>query len=234
MLVKWLGHSAFYIQSIRGSRIVIDPYSNLRVKRNLPKVEADIVLVTHEHSDHNATWLVEGNPVVVRRTGDFIVEREVPMKRTGEILTFRGYPSYHDRYNGKRYGENTIWEFYIDNIHVVHLGDLGHLLRETELHYIKSADLLFVPVGGGGYTLDPREATVVADQLKALMIVPMHYRTEWASWVKEGIDEFLKLIDEYEQVEGNTLRIFDLPSITKYYVFKPEDIEDTIEYIEPE
>lgn len=234
MLIKWLGHSAFYLQSSKGSRVVIDPYSNLRVKRDLPKVEADVVLVSHEHADHNAVWLVEGDPIVIRRTGDFIVEREIPMKRTGELLTFRGYPSYHDKYNGKRYGDNTIWEFYMDNIHVVHLGDIGHLLRETELHYIKSADLLFVPISGGNYTVDAREATVIVDQLKALMVIPMHYKTEWTQWVKGELNDLLRLLDDHDMVEKNTLRIFDLPPTTKYYVFNEKDIEDVIEYVDVE
>ncbi len=234
MFIKWLGHSAFYIQSTKGSRIVLDPYSHTRVKRDLPTVEADVVIISHEHADHNASWAVEGEPIVVRRTGNFIVEREIPLKHTGEVLTFRGYPTYHDKFDGRRYGENTLWEFYVDGMHVVFAGDLGHFLRETELTYIKSADILFVPIGGGNYTLDPREALVVAEQLKALIVIPMHFKTSFAPWVKEPVDSLLKILTEYEVLEKNLLNVIDLPPVPKYYIFKEDTIEDFIEFITPE
>jgi L-ascorbate metabolism protein UlaG (beta-lactamase superfamily) len=52
--VTWLGHAAFRIDSPNGKRIYVDPWlDNPKCPENEQKPErADIVAVTHGHSDH--------------------------------------------------------------------------------------------------------------------------------------------------------------------------------------
>ena len=66
MNVRYLGHSCFLVSSSKGSSVVIDPYSQ-RIPYELPQVEPDIVLVSHEHHDHNAYYRFENNPMLVKR-----------------------------------------------------------------------------------------------------------------------------------------------------------------------
>src|SRR5438552_532821 len=127
MLVRYLGHSSFYVKSRKGTEIILDPYGS-NVRLNFPALSADLVLISHEHADHNAHWRVNGNPLVLKRTANFPVEHEIPVKRTGETLTFYGLPTFHDRFSGRRRGPNTIFHWYMEGVHFVHLGDLGHLL----------------------------------------------------------------------------------------------------------
>lgn len=54
MKLTWLGHACFLIEE-EAYRIVIDPYEeNIIQGYKLPYLEADEVLVSHEHLDHNA------------------------------------------------------------------------------------------------------------------------------------------------------------------------------------
>ena len=66
MKIKWLGHSAFLITSDNGTRIITDPYeTNDTLKYGRIKETADIVTISHEHTDHNNVAAVKGNPQVV-------------------------------------------------------------------------------------------------------------------------------------------------------------------------
>lgn len=62
--IRYFGQSFFVVTSADGLRIVIDPFSNIGYA--MPTVEADVVLVTHEHGDHNNVGLTRGNPRVFR------------------------------------------------------------------------------------------------------------------------------------------------------------------------
>src|SRR5436305_15184643 len=76
MQVEWYGQSAFRL-SANGTTVVIDPFGDVSgfssrgIEFGYPAiagVKADLVLVTHEHPDHNGTEVVGGDPVVLRST----------------------------------------------------------------------------------------------------------------------------------------------------------------------
>lgn len=175
MVVRYLGHSSFWISSAKGTSVVIDPYGT-HIPYNFPPMDADVVVCSHEHRDHNADHRVGGKPMVVKRTHDFICEQEMTIQRTGETLAFHGIPTFHDNFQGRRRGPNTVWHWYSEGIHFCHLGDLGHLLTEQQVKIIGKVDVLFVPVGGK-ITLNPTEATLVVNQLNPRVVFPMHYLT---------------------------------------------------------
>ena len=74
MNVRYLGHACFLVSSSKGSSVVIDPYSQ-RMPYDLPQVEPDVVLVSHEHHDHNAYYRFENNPMLVKRSHGFPSEK---------------------------------------------------------------------------------------------------------------------------------------------------------------
>ncbi|MCK5654497.1 MAG: MBL fold metallo-hydrolase, partial [Dehalococcoidia bacterium] len=88
MKVKWLGHSAFIITSDEGIKIITDPFEPGTFGVNYGKIEeaADIVVVSHEHPDHNYVKGVPGNPQVIRGAGGHQVKG----------IEFTGIASYHD------------------------------------------------------------------------------------------------------------------------------------------
>ncbi|MCR5661016.1 MAG: MBL fold metallo-hydrolase [bacterium] len=176
MFVRYLGHSSFYIRNAQGVSVLFDPFSNY-IPYKFPSIEADVVVLSHEHRDHNAVQRVEGSPLVVKRTMvQYPTELELNIPRNNEKLTFYGVPSFHDNFNGRRKGPNTIWHFYWEGLHFVHLGDLGQILTDDQINDIGKADILFVPVGGKT-TLGPAEAGLVINQLHPNLVFPMHYLT---------------------------------------------------------
>lgn len=176
MKIKWLGHSSFLVTSERGVRIITDPY---KVQPGLSYAEiaeaADIVLVSHEHGDHNNSGGVKGNPKVLRGPG----VKEV------DGLVFKGVGTYHDDDLGRKRGSNTVFAFNVDGIRVCHLGDLGHVLGDKEAADIGPVDVLFVPIGGF-YTIDSSEATRVVDKLSPRVAIPMHFKTAKVDTAKFG------------------------------------------------
>jgi len=77
MQVEWYGQSTFRLSTGRQT-VFIDPFgdmSEMAASRGLqfeyPPIEgvaADLVLVTHEHLDHNAVEAIGGSPPVLRST----------------------------------------------------------------------------------------------------------------------------------------------------------------------
>jgi L-ascorbate metabolism protein UlaG (beta-lactamase superfamily) len=166
MDIKYLGHSSFLIKG-KKANIVTDPYDSNDIGMKFPKhIAADIVTVTHDHPDHNAISEVEGNPFIVKGQGEYEI------KGVGII----GLSEFHDNEKGTIRGINVIYRIEIDNIVIVHLGDLGHTLPEHDLDILDGVDILMIPVGGN-YTIDPQIARTVIQEIEPSIVIPMHYST---------------------------------------------------------
>jgi len=86
-----------------------------------------------------------------------------------EVL-INGVRTFRDDEKGHQRGHNTCFVYELDGLHVVHLGDLGHILDEEGLGEIGSADVVCVPIGSA---LTAAKAAEVATQVDARLIVPM-------------------------------------------------------------
>lgn len=181
MIVTWLGHSCFLLESSEGLKILLDPFHEDSVGYPLPPVEADIVMISHDHMDHNNVDAAGSNAQVIFGSGEY-----------GSLgLKILGIRSYHDEKMGRLRGENTIFCFGLDGIRVCHLGDLGHKLSREQIREIGHVDLLFIPVGGV-YTIGAKGADEVMGQLHPAFAVPMHYRTGCLAFDLDPVDDFLK------------------------------------------
>lgn len=190
MRVEWYGQSAFRLSAPEAT-VFIDPFGDMSpaaahgLQFEYPPIEGvgcDLVLVTHEHLDHNATEAIDGDPRALRATAGRL---ESPI---GEVLAIA---SEHDDAAGTERGPNTIFSFELDGIRVVHFGDFGQrALRDEQAAAIDSPDLLFLPVGGGP-TIGAEQAALIVEQLEPRWVVPMHYRTPRISFL-EPVDEFIE------------------------------------------
>lgn len=185
MKIKWYGHASFKITTEKGVRIIIDPYQSGifggAIAYGKVTDEADIVLTTHDHEDHNYTNDIRGKFKHLNKAGAY-EEKGVKIQ---------AIPSYHDTSKGKERGENLIFIINVDGLTVGHMGDLGHILEKDTVKQIGKVDILLLPVGGF-YTIDAKEATQTMNDLAPLVTIPMHYRTEKCNLPIAGIEEFTK------------------------------------------
>lgn len=197
MQIQWYGQSAFRLAE-GGQTVVIDPFdpaafTDRGMRWDYPALDgvtADLLLVTHEHRDHNAVQVVGGDPAILRSTAG---THESPI---GGVV---GIASEHDEVAGTQRGPNTLFVFDLGGKRVAHLGDLGQAaLRPEQLAALGTVDVLFVPIGGGP-TIGAQQATEVAAQLGAQVIIPMHYRTARIDFL-EPADDFLARASRVEKV----------------------------------
>lgn len=181
MDIYWLGQSSFKIKG-KTTTVVVDPFDN-KIGLKFPKVEADIVTISHGHFDHNAAGAVGGSPFIVDGPGEYEVKGV-------EIV---GVSSFHDEKEGSERGKNTIYNLKIDKVNITHLGDLGQeSLTTQQVEEIGNVDILLVPVGGY-FTIDAPTAAKIASQLEPKIIIPMHYKIPGLNIEQlEGVDKFLK------------------------------------------
>ncbi|NIT04422.1 hypothetical protein GTO10_06005 [Candidatus Saccharibacteria bacterium] len=166
MKIEYLGHSSFKI-STKDATVVADPFDPDKVGLTFPKVQADVVLSSHDHFDHRYLEGVSGEPFIIDAPGEYEV---------GGIKV-RGFKTFHDDKEGKERGTNTVFLLQVEDVTLLHLGDLGHVLSERVVEEIGELNVLFVPVGGV-YTIGAEDAAKVAAQLEPNYIVPMHYLVE--------------------------------------------------------
>ena len=81
-----------------------------------------------------------------------------------------GIRTARDDARGEQRGLNTSYVFQLDGLHVMHLGDLGHLLSEEQLREIATVDVVCVPIGG---SLPAARSAEVVAQLDANLVVPL-------------------------------------------------------------
>lgn len=164
MEIVRLGHSSFKLRG-KTATLVTDPFDSEMVGIKFPKVEADIVTVSHQHEDHNYVAGVTGTPIVVAGPGEYEIKG----------VKIIGVGTYHDDTFGSKRGRNTIYHIEMDGLSLVHTGDLGHKLDEKEMELLDGVDILMVAIGGV-YTIGPEEATGLISKLEPEIIIPMHYK----------------------------------------------------------
>ena len=177
MQLRWFGQSAFLLEG--SNRVFVDPFGEMSAtlkERNfrfdyppIDGVDADVLLVTHEHLDHNQVEVIGGDPHVIRsRAGT----HDSPI---GEVV---GVASEHDAVAGTQRGDNTIFCFTLDGVRFCHLGDLGQAaLRPEQREAIGAVDVLFLPAGGGP-TVAPEVGAQIVRELAPRVTVLMHYGNE--------------------------------------------------------
>ena len=213
MKFKWLGHACFVITSDNGIKIITDPYLVDRgIHYSAIDEKADIVLVSHDHWDHNNVSAVKGNPVVIKDSGIHFAQG----------IEFKGVSTYHDNSSGKERGPNNIFCFCMDKLNICHLGDLGHTLSQQQIVDIGKVDILLIPVGGN-FTIGASDANEICDKLKPKVVIAMHFKNEKCDFPIETVAPFIENKNNVESMDLSELEINvnELPSSVKTIVLKP-------------
>ena len=171
MLIQYYGHSCFKITTKpegRGQKevtIFLDPFDK-KIGLRPPQGQADLVLVSHDHWDHNNVTALKGDPAVLDIPGEYSVKG----------VSLVGIASSHkESAPGEEKIVNTIFILESEDLRICHLGDLGTDLAEKQLEEINGVDILMIPIGGK-YTIDYKQAVELIKKIEPAIVLPMHYK----------------------------------------------------------
>lgn len=219
--ITWHGHSAFAITTPEQT-ILVDPWfdGNPSAQIQAQTIQADLVLVTHDHGDHIGQALD-----ICLRTGaslGCIVELAAKMKAQGlpdtQILNGIGFniggtvshknvavtmtQACHSCEAGVPVGFIIRLE---NGFTIYHAGDTAIFSTMAMWGKLYTIDLALLPIGGV-FTMDPAQAALATMMLRARHVIPMHWGT--FPVLEKNTDAFQKELEKLDL--GQTLRHIEI------------------------
>lgn len=201
-MLRYHGHSCFELRLGSGYTIVFDPHDGVSIGLPAPSVKADLVLITHDHFDHNAARIVsrEDTRIVMELDGYIEVDE----------VRIHGIRLPHDRENGRRRGWVTAYIVEAGDLRVAHLGDVGVVPEGDAAEKLRNMDVLMLPVGGV-YTIEPSEAWETIERLDPWITVPMHYWTPGLILPLYRLDDFMVYVKKRRVIRAGNEYIIEKP-----------------------
>ena len=214
LLLKSFGHSQFLIKG-QGKSILINPFKAVGCAsqfRESLNIEKDLILASSRLADEGYN---PNNDLMFFEPGTYEYDN----------LIFNGISVPHDRLNGRRYGNATVWTWNQSNFKIVHMGGAAGDITFEDQIIINRPDILFISIGGGIKSYSGKEALNIVEILNPKIIVPVHFLN-----TKKNIDDcdfsnedkFLENISQYKvKYIGKELKLNSKKYIDKIvYIFK--------------
>lgn len=179
MEIEYYGANCFCIKTKKSS-VVVDDDLNKHGLKNVAKKD-DAVFYTQKQLVSEE--VVQKARLVIDSAGEFEVG-DVSVK----ALQTRG----HMDESGVETA--TVYQFLYSNTTVTVLGHLHPDLADDVLEMAGGTDVLIVPVGGNGYTLDAVGATSAIKKIEPDVVLPSHYNAKGLSFEVPvaPLEDFLK------------------------------------------
>lgn len=89
---------------------------------------------------------------------------------------------------------STMYRIEIGDISIAVIGNIASKLSEDQQEELGVIDILVLPVGGGGYTLDATSAAALVRQLDPKAVIPVHYADASITYEvpQDTLDTFVK------------------------------------------
>ena len=196
LAITWLGHSSFSLRTPGGKTVLLDPWytGNPSFPEGARPTKADIILVSHGHSDH-----ITDAAAVAKSTGATIVaiweitswlgakgiQHLEPMNKGGSIdvkglrvtMTDAVHSSSIDESGIVYLGEPAGFVVKLENGQSLYFAGDTALFGDMKLiGEIYRPDIAFLPIGDR-FTMGPDTAAIAARWLNVKLVVPMHYGT---------------------------------------------------------
>ncbi len=205
MIIKFLGHSCFEIQSA-GVTLLIDPFltGNPQAVVSAAEVNPDVILLTHGHGDH------VGDVVEIAKRTDALVicnyeielwlqkqgvERTHSMQHGGayrfDFGTVKLTLAFHGSVlpDGSNGGNPAGLLLKLPEGVVYHAGDTA-LFSDMQLLADAAIDVAILPIGDN-YTMGPEDSIKAVEFLQVPNVIPCHYNTfpvieqDTAAWAEQ-------------------------------------------------
>jgi L-ascorbate metabolism protein UlaG (beta-lactamase superfamily) len=206
MQITWLGHSAVKIEGTK--TIYIDPFLSENPAASISPeeiTEADIVVVTHDHSDH----LGDAFPICKKTGATLVAIHEIAVAAESEGITAEGMNiggsvetkgvkihmvnALHSCDRGNPAG--VVIE--MDHKTLYHAGDtaLTYDMKLTADFF--HPELSFLPIGDR-YTMGIQSAAKAVEFIQTKKVIPIHYNT--FPLINADTEKFQKLVGEKAEV----------------------------------
>jgi len=192
------------VLSSKQTRVVVDDNLAALGAKSVTR-EGDICLFTGEHGD------VAGTPkLVLDMPGEY---------EASNVSIFGLQARAHMDEEGKR--SATLFKVTWGENRVLFAGHVFPKLSDDELEAIGIVDVMFVPVGGNGYTLDATGALQVIKAVEPKIVIPTHYN-----------DKSLKFEVPQAELEDalKTMGMEPKERVAKFQ-FKPAEVTDTTQLV---
>lgn len=216
--LTYIGHSSFLWTTPDGVRVVIDPFANTHPRgwqwflRPFPNVEADVVLITHAHFDHDNPALVRGQHRVVRSAADAHDDRV-------------RIEAFDDRHATPDEIPNTIFILESADVRFCHLGDNRPDVPRYIVDAVGRVDVLIVPVDDSSHLLRFWEVRQLVETFEPRIVMPVHYLvpglTDPGSTLLSA-ETWLRTQDRVQRIGRSTVRLdpASLPSEREVWVLQ--------------
>lgn len=214
LILKSFGHSQFLIKG-NDKSILINPFKAVGCAsqfRESLNIEKDLILASSRLADEGYN---PNNDLMFFEPGTYEYDN----------LIFNGISVPHDRLNGRRYGNATVWTWNQSNFKIVHMGGAAGDITFEDQIIINRPDILFISIGGGIKSYSGKEALNIVEILNPKIIVPVHFLN-----TKKNIDDcdfsnedkFLENMSQYKvKYIGKELKLNSKKYIEKtVYIFK--------------
>jgi L-ascorbate metabolism protein UlaG (beta-lactamase superfamily) len=197
LTLTFLGHGSV-MMTFGGKTIHVDPYGDVAEYSTLPK--ADLVLVTHDHSDHldpkalkailkPDTTIVGSKACAMKLPGSVILANGE--SRTVLGLTIEAVPAYniaHKRPDGTPFHPKGAGNGYIVTFGDKRIYLAGDTENTPEMKALKGVDVAFLPMNLP-YTMSPDQVADAARSFRPKILYPYHYGDTDTSKLKKLLQE---------------------------------------------
>jgi L-ascorbate metabolism protein UlaG (beta-lactamase superfamily) len=197
LAITWLGHSSFRLRTPGGKELLFDPWytGNPSFPAGARPTAADLILISHGHSDHTGDAAAIAKETGATVVGIFEITSWLgakgikniePMNKGGTITT-RGlritmtdarHSSSVDENGAVVYlGEPAGFVVTLENGQTIYFaGDTSLFSDMKMIGELYKPDIAFLPIGDR-FTMGPDTAAIAAQWLGVKQVVPMHYAT---------------------------------------------------------
>jgi Zn-dependent hydrolase of the beta-lactamase fold-like protein len=176
--IEYKGGNGIILTS-KGASIVVDPRLSLIGLKDLKTKDA-IELVTEGRFRVDDS----GARITIDSPGEYEV---------GDF-TIRGIAATRHVDTSDQEKLSTIYQIECGDVRVAIIGNIGPKLTDEQMEGIGVVDVLLLPVGGGGYTLDATSASSLVRNIEPKVVIPIHYAEAGISYEvpQDTLDVFIK------------------------------------------
>ncbi|MEO8461794.1 MAG: MBL fold metallo-hydrolase, partial [Chloroflexota bacterium] len=189
MEITWYGRTCIRLKG-RDAVVVADPYPAV-VGPTGRGITGDILTFSHPDDQplpkSKGKRSRDGSTAIPASLDEAFVLDGPGEFEVKEVLV-TGVRTFRDDQRGAERGRGTAFVVELDGLHVIHLGDIGHLLNEERLGDIGAVEIVCVPIGGA---LSSTKAAELVAQLDPRLVIAMPVCPEEADCA-EAISKFFQ------------------------------------------